>query len=87
MYIYEEGKKLINLDHILVIRIHSYTNEVDYVEFEGPTDTVAVISVPKGEGKYVLAGIRYILGNKMMGIYTKEELISFGKSIIEESDH
>jgi hypothetical protein len=86
MYIYEEGKKLINLDHILVIRIHSYTNEVDYVEFEGPTDTVAVISVPKGEGKYVLAGIARLILIPDPRVYTKEELISFGKSIIEESD-
>jgi hypothetical protein len=87
MYIYEEGKKLINLDHILVIRIHSYTNEVDYVEFEGPQDTVAVISVPKGEGKYVLAGIARLILIPDPRVYTKEELISFGKSIIEENDH
>jgi hypothetical protein len=86
MYIYEEGKRLIKLDNILVIRVHNYVEDWDYVEFEGPQDTVAVISVPKGEGKYVLAGLARLILIPDPRIYTKEELISFGKSIIEESD-
>jgi hypothetical protein len=86
MYIYEEGKKLVNLDHILVVRVHGYTPELDYVEFEGSQDTVATFPVPKGEGIYVLAGIRYILDIDSSGIYTIEELKEYGKSKIEGSD-
>jgi len=86
MYIYEEGKKLVNLDHILVVRVHGYTPELDYIEFEGSQDTVATFSVPKGEGIYVLAGIRYLIAVSTDGVYTLGELRELGKSNLEGSD-
>ena len=86
MYIYEEGKKLINLKDFPIIRVDTYGAEVDYVELKKSQDTAVIISVPKGEGKYMLAGIRRLILIPDPRVYTVEEIINVGKSIIGESD-
>jgi hypothetical protein len=86
MYIYEEGKKLINLKDVLVIRISSYADDVDYIELERFHDTAVMVSVPKGEGKYALAGIARLILIPDPRVYTVEEIINVGKSLIKESD-
>ena len=86
MYIYEEGKKLINLKDFPVIRVDTYGAEVDYVELKKSQDTAVIISVPKGEGKYMLAGIARLILIPDPRVYTVEEIINVGKSIIGESD-
>jgi hypothetical protein len=86
MYIYDKGKRLINLDNVLVVRVHFYEKNWDYIEFSGDYDTVAMMAVPKGEGRYVLEGIRRLLALEKHSVYVLEELKEYGKSSIERSD-
>jgi hypothetical protein len=86
MYIYEEGKKLISLKDFPIIRVDTYGAEVDYVELKKSQDTAVIISVPKGEGKYMLAGIARLILIPDPRVYIVEEIINVGKSLIKESD-
>jgi hypothetical protein len=84
MWVYIKGKKLINLRRIAYIRLDNYTTDREYIVFCGEDGELTMVGVEKGEGVYFLRGLLFYLKAKEDGVIPLEEVITVGKSNIEE---
>jgi hypothetical protein len=84
MWVYVKGKRLINLCRIAYIRIDNYATDREYIAFCGENGELTMVGVEKGEGVYFLRGLVFYLKAKEDGVVPLEEIITVGKSNIEE---